>query len=205
MFSDNVGFELGTSYLIGASQTKLDGTEVKMGSAEAKSSGIRLAPQLVLKSGTGLYSRVGLIIPVAGKTIATFEAMPEAISLPDGTVIMGTKDGTQEFKGVFSIGVIGAIGYNYALSDKLDIFAEAEYIGLSIKSGTAELTEFSLKMPDGTEVATLSDLSYSKKYTEFVDELKATDNTDTKKATKELRQEAPFSSIGLNIGIVMKF
>ena len=203
MFSDVVGFELGTSYLIGASQTKLDGKEVGKGFAEAKSSGLRLAPQLVLKSGTGLYSRVGLIVPVAGKTTVTFDSMPEEIPGTGG--MMGTKSGTQEFRGSFSVGVIGAIGYSYALSDKVDLFAEVEYIGLSIKSGTAELTEFSLKMADGKEVATLKDLPYSKIHTEFVDEVKMSDNQDPNKATKELRQEAPFSSIGLNIGVSFKF
>ena len=191
MFSEVVGFELGTSYLVGSSQTKLDATALGSGTVEAKSSGIRLAPQLVLKSGKGLYSRVGLIIPVAGATIVDY----------DLTVAPGMQmTAKEEYHGTFSLGIIGAIGYTYALSEKLDLFAEVEYVGLSIKSGTAEFTEYAM---NGTDVLPVMD--YSDIHTEYVDELKVTDNQDPTESTKALRQEAPFSSIGLNIGVVMKF
>lgn len=197
MFSEVVGFELGTSYLIGSSQTKHEavanslGAPIPVGKVEAKSSGIRLAPQLVLKSGKGLYSRVGLIIPVAGATIVDY----------DLTVAPGMQmTAKEEYHGTFSLGIIGAIGYTYALSEKLDLFAEVEYVGLSIKSGTAEFTEYAM---NGTDVLPVMD--YSDIHTEYVDELKVTDNQDPTESTKALRQEAPFSSIGLNIGVVMKF
>ncbi len=200
MFNDNIGFELGTSYLLGATQTKHDastsigdpaGYMIPAGTVKATSNGLRLSPQLLLKTESGLYSRVGIIIPVMGKTVVEY----------DLNVALNTQlTATEEYHGSFSMGIIGAIGYSYAFADNMDLFAELEYIGMSIKSGTAEYTKYEMNGTDQLEKMTTS-----AKETEFVDEVKATDNTSTDEPTKELRQEAPFSSFGLNIGIVMKF
>jgi hypothetical protein len=141
-------------------------------------------------------------VPVAGKTDMDYD-----VTIPFGEGINMKLDAKQEFRGVFSVGVIGAIGYSYALNDKFDLFAEVEYIGLAIKSGTVEYKEYKLTAPDGSVIKELDDLTEYERYIEFVDELDPEDinNPDPNKPNKALRQEAPFSSIGFNIGIVMKF
>ena len=193
MFSDNIGFELGTSYLIGASQTKYKSEYIL---EEAKSSGLRLAPQLVIKLDNGFYSRFGMIIPVLGKTVIT--NTDEHFQV--GPTVFVKKETTMETKGSFSMGFIGAIGYAYALSDNMDLFAEVEYIGMSIKSGSAEFTQYDVNGENHLENMTTSQKEY-----EFVDEVMDSDNTSSDEPTKMLKQKAPFSSIGLNIGIIMKF
>ena len=195
MFSENIGFELGTSYLIGSSQTKEKSEYILQ---EAKSSGLRLAPQLVIKLDNGLYSRFGMIVPVMGKTVIT--NTNDHYDPTGFGVVFVKQESTMEAKGSFSMGFIGAIGYAYALSDNMDLFAEVEYIGMSIKSGSAKLTQYDVDGKDQLEGMK----TFYKEY-EFVDEVTSDDNKNMDEAGKGLKQKAPFSSIGLNIGIVMKF
>jgi len=188
-----MGIEMGVSYLFGASQTKYKtSSELE----EAKSSGLRIAPQLVYKLDNGFYGRFGVIIPVAGKTI---------ITSTDDSVMVGLntyakKEVTTETKGSFSIGFIGAIGYNFALNDNMNLFGEIEYVGLSIKSGSATVTQVDI----GGESYLDKMKTFQKEY-EFVDEIDSSVKFDPEKPTQMLKQKAPFSSIGLNIGITMTF
>ncbi|MBN2668864.1 MAG: outer membrane beta-barrel protein [Bacteroidales bacterium] len=103
MFNDNFGFELGLNYLMGSAQTMI---ETSNASQKAKSSGLRLAPQLVFKLESGLYSRAGLFIPVLGKTVMTTE---DSDYYDDGTNIAMSMEA--ESKGKFSLGFVGAVGY----------------------------------------------------------------------------------------------
>jgi len=197
MFNDNMGVELGVSYLFGAAQTKDDHKDYL---ETAKSNGLRLMPQLVYKLDNGFYGRFGVILPVMGKTVIT--------ETDDDFMSLGIKKETEmETHGSFSIGFAGAIGYNYELSDNMNLFGEIEYIGLSIKSGSAKYTKYEVGGKDQ-----LPNLKTGQKEFTFLDEVDdSSDNTfsnpkwDPNKASVMLRQKAPFSSFGLNIGITMTF
>ena len=194
MFNENIGFELGASYLIGAKQTI---TKSQDRLEEASSSGLRLSPQLVLKLENGFYSRFGMIIPVMGQTIITDVDNKYD---PTFTGSYMKKETTMETKGSFSMGFIGAIGYNYALSDNMNLFGELEYIGLSIKSGTAEFTQYDV---DGKDQ--LVNMDTAQKEYEFVDEVDNSTTYNKDNPTKVLKQKAPFSSFGINIGVTFSF
>ena len=190
MFSEHYGVELGTSYLIGASQTIEQSSTVF---EDAKSSGLRLAPQFVMKMDNGIYSRLGMIVPVMGSTIIDSE----------DSDFMGTgakKVSEVKTSGSFSIGFIAAAGYSFALSENLDFFAELEYVGMSIKSGGATVTKFDV---NGNDI--LPKLPTSAKEIEFVDEVIYDKNPDPTQPSQVLKQKAPFSSLGLNVGVVFKF
>ncbi len=200
MFNDNMGVELGVSYLFGAAQTKDDHQDYL---ETAKSNGLRLMPQLVYKLDNGFYGRFGVIIPVMGKTV---------ISTKDDKMLVGpatyvVMEREIETHGSFSIGFAGAIGYNFELSDNMNLFGEIEYIGLSIKSGSAKITKLEV---DGKDQ--LANMKTAQKEFTFLDEVdNSSDNTllnpkfDMDKPTVSLRQKAPFSSFGLNVGITMTF
>lgn len=202
MFNKNLGVELGVGYLFGAMQTKYKNESADR-LVEAKSSGMRIAPQLVYKLNSGFYSRFGLIIPIFGTTVAT-----DTDNKHMAGITMVQKVVTQEFKGSFSIGFIGAIGYAYALNDNLSIFGEVEYVGLSIKSGTSTITQYDVGGVDG-----LPTLTTSQKETEYKDKIDpSTDNTNPSiinggldEPTVKLKTRAPFSSLGINFGIIMTF
>ena len=203
MFNDNMGIELGVSYLFGASQTK---TKTEYILEEAKSDGLRLAPQLVYKLDNGFYGRFGMIIPVLGKTVITYS--DDHMMVAPNTFVK--KETEMETKGSFSIGFIGAIGYGFALNDNMTIFGEVEYIGLSIKSGSATFTKYDVAGKDQ-----LANMDTHQKEYEFVDEIDSSkDNLIDPNTFKPknpdtpwlvLKQKAPFSSLGFNIGITMTF
>ncbi len=187
-FTDNLGFELGANYLLGSTQTiEKDEDYLK----EGKSSGLRLSPQLTFRLENGLYSRMGLVVPVMGSTIATVN--------DKSNTGVETKISVEN-KGSFSVGFIGSIGYSYKVSDNLSVFGELEYLSLTIKQGTSSITEYTM---NGTDV--LSTLKTIQKETEYVDEVKNTDNTNVDAPRKVLANRAPFSAIGLNIGVMMSF
>lgn len=182
--SDNLGVEMGVSYLLGSKVTNLDNTPTLV---ESKASGLRLAPQLVYRLENGMYSRFGVIIPAMGKIVTT--------------VTSTNYEQVTETKGSFTTGFIGAIGYSYQLSDNMDFFAELEYIGLSIKSKSDKITKEEANGNNLLDGATTNYLE-----TEYVDEMDSSatpptaDEPDQQMATK-----VPFSSLGINVGIVMKF
>ncbi|MCK5856079.1 MAG: porin family protein [Bacteroidales bacterium] len=200
MFNDNMGLELGVSYLFGAAQTKDDSEHYF---ESAKSNGLRLMPQLVYKLDNGFYGRFGVIIPVMGSTVIT--SKDDKMMVGPGTFVVAESEMTTH--GSFSIGFAGAIGYNFALNDNMNLFGELEYIGLSIKSGSAEYTKYEVGGVDQ-----LPTMKTGQKEFTFLDEVDhSSDNTfsnpkwDPNQASVMLRQKAPFSSFGLNIGIVMVF
>jgi outer membrane protein W len=190
MLNDNLGVELGASYLMGMAQVKFKSETV---TEEGKSSGMRIAPQLVYQLDNGMYSRFGLIVPLFGKTVVTEK---DKDYLGSGVLY----ESEVESVGSFSYGFVGAIGYSMELTENMKLFAELEYIGLSIKSGSAKLTKLEVDGQDQLEATPIPMKEF-----EFVDEIDSADTPDPDAPTKMLKQKAPFSSFGINVGIVMSF
>jgi len=195
MVNDNMGFELGIDYFMGATQTILKtSTDLQ----EGQSNALILAPQFVLKTDNGLYSRFGIFVPVAGKTTITIES-----SNYYGTDLSAEA----ETKGSFSVGVVAALGYEYSLNDNLSLFGELQYSGISVRSGTFEYTKFEVGGKDK-----LADMDEYDKKTEYVDELNSSSNNssyntnyDKDSAKEELKSTSPFSSFAINVGVIYKF
>ena len=196
MFNENMGFELGINYFMGATQTI---GKTTTGLTEGKSSGLILAPQFVLRTESGVYTRFGIFMPVMGKTIIT-----STDSDWGGSGVQG--DMEMESQGSFSLGIVGAVGYNIAISDNMNLFAELQYSAMSMKSGTSKYTKLEVGGQDQ-----LANMDTFDKETTYVDELTASSNTSSnpnynKDAAKEaLKDTAPFSAIGINIGITFSF
>jgi hypothetical protein len=100
------------------------------------------------------------------------------------------------------------LGYNFNLDANFSLCVEAEYYGISLKRKDSEIKEFNTDFvtSNGTVAASgvysLDNLpaGYVKKST-YVDNLSNT-NTD---ASKKLSQKVPYSSFGINFGIIYKF
>lgn len=202
-FNDNLGIELGINYWIGAEQTAADVsmTSGYTNKVTAKSSQLRLLPQLVYRSDMGIYGRFGLVMPVSGSTVATGE---EVTPTPNGNV---TTNSESQYKGSFSTGFAGAFGYSYEVSDNMSLFGELEYIGLSIKGKTSEVTKYEV---NGSDL--LSSMTTIQKETNYVDKLDKTSNNgsyntapDAAKPLDDLRSSTGYSSLRFNVGITMAF
>ncbi len=196
-FSQRFGVELNIGFLDGSEQKKsdvligIDGLPVNNNTAVstdaiAYSQLIRSTLSLVYKTNIGFYGRFGFYIPLGGKT--TVEVEDNRIfgsQIPGiGEIPFQVETSYEmELKGEFSLGFSGAIGYYYAFEKGWSLFTEMEYLGLAIKSGTAEYTKYNQSIsphqvgtiPGFPIVTTLEDLGDGKNI-KYVDTVKSTDN-----------------------------
>ncbi|WP_158837587.1 outer membrane beta-barrel protein [Polaribacter sp. L3A8] len=215
--TNKFGVDLALGYLRGADKTV---SEVNLPSQNTKVDAIArarafgAAASMVYKFTDNFYGRLGALVKVGGKTEAivysktpfTNEAAAKQ-GLPSGSY--SETNYVEDFHGHFPLGVVAALGYEFNLTNNLNLFVEAEYYGISLKRKDSEIQEFNLDIftPDGNIVAnkTLADLPLTDqgiyKNTTYVDELS---HTETDKS-KKLSQKVPYSSFGINFGITYKF
>ena len=202
MLNKHVGVELGLTYLMGSEITIEEETsDAAFGVLESitktKGSSIRISPMLVLTTGgekLSLYSKLGVIIPVSGKT--TF-AQSASVDLGGGIQKVEIEG---ESVGKFSMGFTAAIGVSFPIADNLSVFGELHMVNLRIKANTRTLT---LATVDGVD--NLSGMDKQDIETEYVDEVLPTDNTDVKQPLKELGNSSNYNSFGINVGVKMTF
>lgn len=197
-FNDNLGVELGMNYFLGAEQTMADVTMTGYtNNATAKSNQIRLLPALVYKTDMGLYGRFGMVVPVGGSTVVK------------STEVMGATTTETELlaKGSMSFGFVGSLGYEFELSDNLKLFGELEYVGLSIKSKSLEMTSYKVNGTD--QLAAVPEYN---KMTNYVDELTSSSNNssynqnvDPTKAKDDLADYSGYSAFRINFGVSFYF
>ena len=154
--------------------------------------GLLFNPSVIFSAGFGKaapYGRFGFIFGSPKMT-------EEGESYDDGDGITTVKSKVEYSKGL-AFGFQGAVGMNWELSGKLDLFTELNFISLTYYAGEANLTEYSRNSNDYLPDMPLSQtqIIYKKKYN-------YTDATyDPSKATIALRESAPFSSLSLQVGI----
>lgn len=181
--NDNFGVQFDFTYLMGSSLLVNEIlTPGLTSNTTAKTTQFRITPSLVFKTEMGIYSRFGAVLPVAGNTTAiTEEANGGGLGIPLKREMVS--------KGKFGLGFAGALGYQFNIGDKLGVFGELEYIGLSIKRATAEMTMLQVGGVDQ-----LPNLTDAQKNFNYADEINIT-GTDLQGTS------SPYNSIGLNIGV----
>lgn len=212
--NDTFGFDVALGYLQGAdkdlSVVTLPNTEVN---AIARARAFGASAGIVYKFTNNIYGRFGALIKVGGKTEGVVyqksvfsEAEANALNLPEGSY--SETNFKEDFYGHFPLGLVAALGYKHDLNSNFSVFIEAEYYGISLKRKSSELAAFNTDvfLPDGTVAVkglyTLDNLPEGVyKETNYVDNISNT-NTD---GTIELSQKVPYSSFGLNLGVVYKF
>lgn len=212
-FNDKFGLDLGFGYLHGADQTISDvyvpGIKVK---AIARARAFGASTSVVYKFTDKVYGRFGALIKVGGKTEAvvysksTFaDATATALGLPSGSYT--ETNYIEDYHGHLPLGFVAALGYTFKLNDNFSLFVEGEYYGISLKRKDSELKEFNTDvfLPNGTVAVSsfysLENLpSGTYKNNTYVDNL-STSETDP---SKKLSQKVPYSSFGVNFGIIYK-
>jgi len=211
-FNKTFGVELGFGYLHGTDQTVTEinipeyGMDAK---AIARGRAFGFTPAVVYKFTDNLYGRFGALLKLGGKTEAVVNSrMPIS---PDnlGELPLGSYtvvNYTEDYHGVLPLGFVGAFGYKHNFSDGISMFAEFEYMGISVKRNDSEIAvlEGGVYLPNGTQVVeyNLDNLPPGfSTTTEYVDEI-PNNNTDP---SIELSQKVPYSSFGINIGITYTF
>lgn len=212
-FNDTFGVDLGFSYLNGSDQTvtKVDIPGYRETDAIARARAYGLSPSIVYKFTDHLYGRFGALLKLGGKTEAIVSDVavlehPEQLGLPQGSYT--ETNYVEDYHGHLPLGFVGAFGYKYDFAENFSFFAEAEYMGISVKRKDSEIQSFNtdVKLPDGTTAVegfyTIDNLPPGYAITtEYVDEL-PNNNTDV---SKELSQSVPYSSFGINVGVTYHF
>lgn len=221
-FNETFGLEFGFGYLHGSDQVissvsgipGLPEVDVK-----ARGRAYGLSTSVVYNFSSNLYGRFGALIKLGGKTevIGSIKglALP-ANSLPG--VPMATNldvDFVQDYKGRLPLGFVAAMGYKHSIGKNLNIFAEFEYMGISVTRDTSEMAKFSASLQEvpgsslpieavkgilaagGSTLAPLFNENI-----EYVDDLPLGYD---KNGEKQLSQTVPYSSFGINFGITYTF
>ena len=209
-FNENIGIDLEAYYLLG-SKTRASSTTAPNFESynDIYTRQIRIAPALVLRaSGEKIrpYARVGLLLPVGGKTVSE-----EFEKVTAGTAGYENKKMT-EVRGRLSLGFTGAFGAEYSLNEKMSLFAELNYAGVRVNANTAEITEDMRTNSDGSTVNNLENAPTIQREIRFVNEVNSGTNTpgvgqniDATKPVEILGRNSNFSSLGLRVGIVYGF
>lgn len=228
--TDHLAVELGAHYLKGTTQAAHgdviidfgDSLPTRQGHADVdirrQTQQIRLAPALVIRGGGMFkimypYARLGLIVPVGGKTISE---VSKHFTYPD-TVLMNpllhyTNDSTvyaqYQTKGQLNLGFQSALGVEFKLG-VVGIFAEIAHQSLSVRADKTDLIKYTRYGKDAMDLLTEYD-----KHTEYLDKITSKNNNaaynlngtiDATKPKQDLRVVGQYSNIGLNIGVQVRF
>ncbi|WP_126246348.1 outer membrane beta-barrel protein [Chitinophaga rhizosphaerae] len=195
---------------------------------------IDFAPSLVLSPGYekfNPYVRFGFVVPLWGRLFIETEAMrmsrPAGLPLPAGAMVRTDISRKEEIKPNPTIGFQGAMGFNYNVSRRIDVFAEAEYRNVPVRSKSKEVTEYNetnkvVNLQSGQELSQLpgrsiGDLSTAERETRYVTVLDEGSNTPTGTSgsktiykhdnapANDLKSYINIGGLGLNAGVRIKF
>ena len=228
-FNKMFGVELGLVYLHGADQARdTYKTYYAKGSstlteeivdAKGYARAYGLSAALTYNFNDNVYGKFGAITKIGGKTVAE---LTRSTSTPFGPVVA---TGKQEYFGRVPLGFIAALGYKYKLSDKLNLFAELEYLGISVTRDKSEFTSLTIVAPavpagslgGGQPAQTIPVYTWQLGQTPYAhpvfgtlyapttityEDTLANPNTDPSKTLSEV---SPYSSFGINIGVTYSF
>lgn len=194
MFNENIGAELGISYLSGgkskAKDTYTNGTTEYNFSSKM----LRINPSLVIASGfekINPYAKFGLII---GSGSIVYEYNDNY----DGDIELVKI----KLNGGIALGLSSGIGAMFNLSDKMSFYGELNMVNLSYAPTKGEVTEATYNGVDE-----LPDFTTSEKEIEFVDRYTFDYDNDPadSQPSQELKQKLPFGSFGFNFGLRINF
>jgi hypothetical protein len=215
-FNFAIGYKLNQNFIIDLNFIYLAGSKYETGSTYSYDSGtfmeiddditttsakgFLINPSIIFSAGFGKaapYARFGL---VAGTpTLNSVRNMYYNGDGVDSTIIKG------EYKKGLAFGFQGAVGMNWKLSDKFDLFTEVNFIGMAYYPGEYNTTQY-LRGTGNTKVDNIYDnlptMTVSQKSTVYEKQYDPTKvNTDPNKPTTALRESFPFSSLSLQVGV----
>lgn len=255
-FNKTWGVDLGFGYLHGANQTirrgKFDnanfmGLDASIeGEAIGRGRAYGASLSAIYNFTDNFYGRFGFLTKIGGRTevvvhtTATIKAeIPDHIvrtlkraipALEDASTINSgaTLEGnyTEDYKGKIPFGTIAALGYNYNFNEHFSVFAELEYMNISVKRDYSDIKDFKQTLKATLNVrgqaveknitlATLDNFDSNgfyrdfqgnryQKHTDYV-ESATQEELEARDSKKKLTEKASYSSLGLNFGIKYTF
>jgi len=221
---ENIAAELGIDYLIGANisryksnyitntnttfqdQTNSDNntytslTHTSADEIKVKGSMLRFIPAIRITAGDWKikpYAKFGLVISVLNR----MRKEDDQTDVNDAGVKQITER-TEMGKGNVSFGFMGALGATYPLSKNFSLFGEFGLIAQNYAPTKSKLTKFTINGVD--QLPGMTTKATETKFVDHYSHQSPAPNTDDQpyETTKDY---FPFSSIGLNIGIIWTF
>lgn len=198
-FNQNFMFDLTGQYLIGNKYQNSSYTKYLYSGYSAADSdffnthakGFFLNPSFVFSAGFGKaapYGRFGLVV-----------GLPQ---ITENESYFNNGDGITQYdkswiykKGI-ALGYQAAIGMNWKISEKFDIYTEVNILNLTWYPKQSDLTKY---IDNGTDV--LANMSVSQKQTNFEKSIDPTAPYDPAKPSAQLREAMPFSAVSAQVGI----
>lgn len=214
MITEHLGVELGINYFKGSVTTmedKFTGSpdQLGYGKTTAYSNQVRIMPTLVFNTGGETlygYSKVGLVMPVAGSTVGIVDAYTSTV-IPNQ---MTKVDVDTKTNGKLSIGFRGSVGVGYNITDMISVNAEVFYTSLHVSAKHREYRTY--------EVAGNNQLDGAPTYASeinYVNELNGTSNNidyindmsklDLDKPMDDMMAPTNFSQLGIQVGVKFNF
>ncbi len=190
MFNENVGLELGISYLMGGKSVAKDIYSNRTVDYTIYSNMIRFNPSLVIAAGfknINPYAKFGMMI-------GSGAIMYETLDYDDGDIWV-TKS---EYNGGIALGLTAGAGVLFNISENLSFFAEINMVNLSYAPTKGEITEAS---KNGADL--IPNLTTKERQIEFVESYTTEQGNPSpdSQPDKLLIEKYPFGSFGLNIGL----
>jgi opacity protein-like surface antigen len=189
MFNENIGAELGISYLLGGKSKAQDKYIGGTTDYSLSSRMLRVNPSLVLSSNSEKikpYAKFGVMVG-AGSVFYEF------IDNDDGDevrLLMKLNEG-------IAAGLTSGIGATFNSSENIAFYGELNMVNMSYAPTKGEITEATFNGADR-----LPQFTTNEKETEFVDSYTSTGgNPPDSQPSQSLKQKLPFGSFGLCFGV----
>ncbi len=196
MFNENIGAELGISYLMGSTwecvtdyNSSTSGFNMKF-TDQVSSKMTRINPQIVMSMEANKitpYVKVGLLLGMGSMSVTS-----------KSDYSSGMIEQTLLLNGGIATGFTTTIGASYALNDKISLFGDLNLVNMSYSPTKGTITKYT---EDGVDL--LPSFDPIDKEIQFVDSYVEDDNIQPSitEPAKALKIKFPFSSAGIHIGI----
>ncbi|MFZ4400982.1 MAG: outer membrane beta-barrel protein [Bacteroidales bacterium] len=190
MFNENIGMELGISYLMGGKSEARDLYTNRTVDNTIYANMLRFNPSLIIAAGfknINPYAKIGMLI-------GSGSILYESIDNNNGDLwVSKTK-----FNGGLAFGLNSAVGVLFSINENLSFFVELDMVNLSYAPTKSEITEASLNGSDQ-----LPGMTTKERQTDFVDNYTTEQGNPSpdSQPDKLLIEKYPFGSVGLNIGL----
>jgi hypothetical protein len=223
MLNPYIGFELGARGLIGLDNTFESAKESKSTSTTSGSttnstssekttekvaySGFALVPALRIVAPVGemfsVYSRVGISLPLFGKVAYAYDNTRRSRS--DGRSSSYSSSRAREYTSYFKLGYSSALGVEVALGEHFSLFGEVNGLVASFEAKKATLTK-DTENSNGDVTDNLSSMEDWEKVVEYQKKYTYTKGSSSSKTPEQdVSFTVPASSVGVAVGVVLKF
>jgi hypothetical protein len=174
------------------------------------------------------YVRFGMVIPLWGNLNIETDASRSGTAVVGGQTVLTqlTVHRNEKVKPNITLGFQGAVGITLPVAKKLDVFVEAEYRNIPVRSKEKEVTSYDetlalVNPANGTVISTqhrgVDDLSTAERHTKYVTTLDQSSNTpigqqgaevsykDDSKPANDLKSYINIGGLGANIGLRWRF